>query len=58
MINYYYKIAFTSGPWRSIEADGHVLDERLLVLMKDGRPILTAVLDNVNFFECEELGKC
>ena len=46
-----YKIAFNSGPWRSVEADCHTVDERFLVVIKDGKPVLTAVLENVNFFE-------
>jgi hypothetical protein len=49
-----YKIAFNSGPWRTVEADCHTVDERFLVLIKEGQPVLTAVLANVDFFDLSD----
>jgi hypothetical protein len=45
------KIAFLSGAYRIVETDCYTTDERFLVLVKDGQPILTVALSNVNFFE-------
>jgi hypothetical protein len=46
-----FKVAFVSGAWRTIEADCYTLDERLLVFVRDGNPVLTTILSNVLFFE-------
>jgi hypothetical protein len=46
-----FKVAFVSGAWTIIQADCYTLDERLLVFVKDGHPVLTAILANVLFFE-------
>ena len=42
-----YKICFLSGAYRTVEADHYVADDRLLVFMKDSKPVFTAVLENV-----------
>ena len=41
----------TDGSWRIVDADVYSLDERLVVFLKDSEPILTAVVQNVLFFE-------
>ena len=46
-----FKIAFTHGAWRTVEADLFATDDNLLVFSKDGRPVLTCVLANVLFWE-------
>jgi hypothetical protein len=46
-----FKVSFTDGSWRIIDADVYSLDERLVVFLKDSEPILTAVVANVLFFE-------
>jgi hypothetical protein len=46
-----YKIFFTDGSWRIVDADVYSLDERLVVFLKDSEPILTAVVANTLFFE-------
>jgi hypothetical protein len=48
-----YKIVFTSGIWRTIEADHVVFNENTLALIKDGRPVFTAVMQNVCYW-CED----
>jgi hypothetical protein len=45
------KIAFVGGAWRNVQADCHATNDGLLVFIKDGQPALTAVLDNILFFE-------
>jgi hypothetical protein len=34
-----------------------VINEGLLVLLKNGQPVLSAILQNINFFEIAEVGK-
>jgi hypothetical protein len=46
-----FKVAFLSGAYRTITADCFTVDERFLVFVKGGNPVLTAVLDNVLFFD-------
>ena len=39
-----YKIAFsTQGPWKSVDADAHAIDERLLLFLRDGQPVLSCL---------------
>ena len=46
-----YRLAFTSGAWRTLEADGFTESNNLLVFVKDDKPVLTAVTANLCFFE-------
>ena len=46
-----FKVAFTDCFWRIVESDVYAIDNDLLVFMKADQPILTAVVENVLFFE-------
>jgi hypothetical protein len=45
-----YKVYFASNARRVVEADHYVYDDKLLVFMRDGTPVLTAILANVTCF--------
>lgn len=50
-----YKTAFsTQGLWKSDEAGGYAIDERLLLFLRDGQPVLSCPLANVAYWHVEE----
>jgi len=46
-----FKVVFTHNVYRTVEADHYVIDDRLIVFMRDCEPVLTCVAANVLFFE-------
>ena len=50
-----YKIAFsTQGLWKSVEADTYAIDERLLLILRDGESVLSCSLPNVAYWHVGE----
>jgi hypothetical protein len=49
-----YKVAFTSGIWKTLEADHTVFDERTVAFIRGGRPILIASMANVCYRHIDE----
>jgi len=49
-----FKVYFTSNARRVVEAGHYVNDDKLLVFMKDGKPVLTAILSNVTCFYVDD----
>jgi hypothetical protein len=43
-----YKVYFASNARRVTEADHYAVDDKLLVFTRDGQPVLTCTLANVN----------
>lgn len=46
-----FKVAFTHGAFRTVQADFAAVDEKLIVFTRDGETVLTAIIDNTLFFE-------
>jgi hypothetical protein len=46
-----FKVAFTHGVWKTVDADLFADNGEVVVFTKDGQPVLTCVLANVLYFE-------
>ena len=46
-----YKIFFTDGSWRIVDADVYSLDDKFLVFLKADQPVLSCITNNVLFWE-------
>jgi hypothetical protein len=46
-----YRVSFNGGTWREIDADLFTINDDWIAFIKDERPVLTCVRDNLIFIE-------